>query len=171
MNRAWIPAGALAGVSVAGLIALGPLTDSLGNQVKFPVAVRTAGDATLSKPPKEFVPVSISLKAPVGTVNTENAAYDPGRGGRALVSAGASNSTDGKVAVKVTAGTTVTHQTSSTPPSTTPTHTAAPPAEKPKPKVTRQQTIGGLSESNSDQGLASKGDKTTRGEQDSTLAP
>ena len=29
MNRAWIPAGALAGVSVAGLIALGPLTDSL----------------------------------------------------------------------------------------------------------------------------------------------
>ena len=30
MNRAWIPAGALASVSVAGLIALGPLTDSLG---------------------------------------------------------------------------------------------------------------------------------------------
>ena len=33
MNRAWIPAGALAGVSVAGLIALGQLTDSLGSQV------------------------------------------------------------------------------------------------------------------------------------------
>ena len=29
MNRAWIPAGALAGVSVAGLLALGPLTDSM----------------------------------------------------------------------------------------------------------------------------------------------
>ena len=36
MNRAWIPAGALAGVSVAGLLALGPLTDSIGTQVAFP---------------------------------------------------------------------------------------------------------------------------------------
>ena len=43
MNRAWIPAGALAGVSVAGLIALGPLTDSLGTPVTFrpSVAVTT----------------------------------------------------------------------------------------------------------------------------------
>jgi hypothetical protein len=170
MNRAWIPAGALAGMSVAGLLALGPLTD-IGDPVKFPPAVHTAGDAAVSKPPKEFVPVSISLKRPVGTVNTETAAYDPGHGGQALVTAGASNSTDGKVAVKVTPGTTVTHQTSSPTPSTTTAHTAAPPAEKPKPKVARPLTIGGLSESNSDQGLASKGDKTTRGEQDSTLAP
>ena len=36
MNRAWIPAGALASVSVAGLIALGPLTDSLGTTVSVP---------------------------------------------------------------------------------------------------------------------------------------
>ena len=39
MNRAWIPAGALAGVSVAGLIALGPLTDSMGTPVPFPTTV------------------------------------------------------------------------------------------------------------------------------------
>ena len=37
MNRAWIPAGALAGVSVAGLIALGPLTNSLTQQPLLPV--------------------------------------------------------------------------------------------------------------------------------------
>ena len=37
MNRAWIPAGALAGVSVAGLIAIGPLlTDSLTTNASFP---------------------------------------------------------------------------------------------------------------------------------------
>ena len=36
MNRAWIPAGALAGMSVAGLIALGPLTDPLSTPVPFP---------------------------------------------------------------------------------------------------------------------------------------
>ena len=35
MNRAWIPAGALAGVSVAGLLALGPVTDSLSTPVEF----------------------------------------------------------------------------------------------------------------------------------------
>ena len=47
MNRAWIPAGALAGVSVAGLIAMGPLlTDSLGTDLPFPtsVATPTAGE-------------------------------------------------------------------------------------------------------------------------------
>ena len=37
MNRAWIPAGALASVSVAGLIALGPLTDSLQHAGVVPV--------------------------------------------------------------------------------------------------------------------------------------
>ena len=37
MNRAWIPAGALASVSVAGLIALGPLTDSLHTAGVVPV--------------------------------------------------------------------------------------------------------------------------------------
>ena len=41
MNRAWIPAGALASVSVAGLIALGPLTDSLGTTVSFSPTVAT----------------------------------------------------------------------------------------------------------------------------------
>ena len=39
MNRAWIPAGALASVSVAGLIALGSLTDSLGTPVTFSASV------------------------------------------------------------------------------------------------------------------------------------
>ena len=39
MNRAWIPAGALAGVSVAGLIALGQVTDSLSTPVSFPSSV------------------------------------------------------------------------------------------------------------------------------------
>jgi hypothetical protein len=170
MNRAWIPAGALAGVSVAGLVALGPLTDSLGSQVKFPKSIQTAQSSNAStKPASAVVPVSITLSAPVGKVET--AALT--RGGHAKVSASATNPTDGKVTVKVVPGTTVTHHVAPSSPSTTPTHTAAPPADKPTPKkaAPRQQTIGGLSESNSDQGLAGKGEKTTRGEQDSTLAP
>jgi hypothetical protein len=169
MNRAWIPAGALAGMSVAGLVALGPLTDSLGSQVKFPTKIRTAQSSNAAtKPASAVVPVSISVDTPVGDVET--AALT--RGGHAKVSAAATNSSDGKVTLKSAPGTTVTHQTSSTAPSTTATHTAAPPVAKPTPKkVVRQQTIGGLSESNSDQGLAGKGEKTTRGEQDSTLAP
>ena len=48
MNRAWIPAGALAGVSVAGLIALGQLTDSLDSKVDFPSNVTV--DSSAAKP-------------------------------------------------------------------------------------------------------------------------
>jgi hypothetical protein len=169
MNRAWIPAGALAGVSVAGLIALGPLTDSLGSQVEFPTSVKTAQSAgSVSKPASGVVPVSILLNKPVG--NVETAALT--RGGKAQTSSSATNSTDGKVAVKVTPGTAVTHHISSASRSSaTPTHkTAAPPAATPK-KAAKRQSIGGTSESNSDTGLASKGEKRTTGDLDTTLAP
>ena len=68
MNRAWIPAGALAGVSVAGLIALGPLTNSLTQQPSFPSVVTVSVPQT---PPKAL-PVSYKPQGSVG--NIEHAA-------------------------------------------------------------------------------------------------
>ena len=76
MNRAWIPAGALAGVSVAGLIALGPLTNSLTQQPSFPSAVTVSVPQT---PPKAL-PVSYSRRGAVG--NIEHAALKVSRAGR-----------------------------------------------------------------------------------------
>ncbi len=49
MNRAWIPAGALAGMSVAGLLALGPVTDSLSTPVEFATSV-PVGHAPVAEP-------------------------------------------------------------------------------------------------------------------------
>src|SRR4051812_8929181 len=78
MNRAWIPAGALASVSVAGLIALGPLTDSLHTPVSFP------GVVTVSAPAPKSSAVAVSF--PAGVVgNTQTAALTRGRGGAARV--------------------------------------------------------------------------------------
>ena len=76
MNRAWIPAGALAGVSVAGLIALGPLTDSLSSPVSFPPSVTVKQAASTAS---TAVPVRLN-KPVVG--KTQTAALKP-RGGRA----------------------------------------------------------------------------------------
>jgi hypothetical protein len=167
MNRAWIPAGALAGVSVAGLIALGPLTDSLGNQVSFPTEVKTAGAANpASKPARSEVPVSIILSNPVGKVET--AALT--RGGKATASR--ANATEGLVGFKVRAGSSVTSQSATTTHSSTTTHKAATPTVKPKKApVKRRTSLGGISESNSDQGLAGQSQGTSQGEQSVSPAP
>lgn len=79
MNRAWIPAGALAGVSVAGLIALGQLTDSLGAPVTF--------DSSVALPPVNVQhtskPVSVKIdRGAVGSTST-SAALNIDRGGPA----------------------------------------------------------------------------------------
>jgi hypothetical protein len=164
MNRAWIPAGALAGVSVAGLIALGPLTDSLNTQVTFPSSIAAA---TNSKPVSRHttVPVSITVKRPVGNIVVSAALS--ARGGSS--SSALSTSGDaGQVAYQkfhsTSSGTTATttHAT---------TNVATPPATTKKaPK--RQTTIGTIGEPNSDAGLAGGSKSSTSlGEQSSTPAP
>ena len=75
MNRAWIPAGALAGVSVAGLIALGQVTDSLNTPVSFQSSVAV----TTPKPSASAAPVSFPASV-VG--KTTHAALT--RGGQAV---------------------------------------------------------------------------------------
>ena len=76
MNRAWIPAGALASVSVAGLIALGPLTDSLHT----PRVVPVRRDGVRCRHAEEQCRWrSASRRASVG--NTTHAALNAGRAG------------------------------------------------------------------------------------------
>jgi hypothetical protein len=137
MNRAWIPAGALAGVSVAGLLALGPLTDSMGTSVAFPEPV------TIAKPSaNDFRPVSVTVDG--GTVGSQQTASL--RGGRATSTA-PPNSDQGFVAYsKTTAVVTAAKKNSST------AKTTAKPKKKP---VNRNVPIGGAAETNSSAGLAS----------------
>jgi hypothetical protein len=157
MNRAWIPAGALAGVSVAGLLALGPLTDSLSTPVEFP-----ASAVPIQAPAKApaFVAVSINL-GKKGTTHTNAVpASQHSRGGVAD-----DTSSAGQVSLKVRPAHTAAATTSSGA-----THTAVTPAAKPTKKaVKRPAIIGDVGESNPDSGLAS-GDntKTSVGEQSST---
>jgi hypothetical protein len=162
MNRAWIPAGALAGVSVAGLLALGPLTDSLTKPVTF------AASAPATQPIQKksaFVPVSISLGAK-GTTHTK-APVPASLHSRGGVADDTSNA--GQVSLKVRS----THSAAPTTSSGTSHTTTAPPpppAAKPKKKaVKRPAIIGDVGESNPDSGLAG-GDntKTSLGEQSST---
>ena len=160
MNRAWIPAGALASVSVAGLIALGPLTDSLGTTVTFPPSVPVTTDA--AKPGRAAVPVSVSLSA-VG--KTETAALT--RGGAAQnVKVAPTTSEAGQVGYR--------KRVTVTPPrNNTATSTPKKPAVKPAKKAPkRQQSIGTTGETNSDNGLAGSGQGSQgQGETSSTLAP
>jgi hypothetical protein len=138
MNRAWIPAGALAGVSVVGLIALGHITDSLGTPVTFSpsVAVTTPNASRGS-----VLPVSVDYGQ---RGSTRTAALQ--RGGRAAVTS--TNSDAGLVGFKRAPAT----QPNSLAP-TTPT--ATPPPAKPKKTVKRQTLItGATSGPNDDQGLA-----------------
>jgi hypothetical protein len=153
MNRAWIPAGALASVSVAGLIALGPLTDSLGTSVSFPQSVQVnTGTSTV----RASVPVSVNVKV-VGNVKTAPAVS---RGGAAADTGVTSES--GQVAYKKQAA--VTPRVSSTP--------AKPAVKLEKKTPKRQQTIAATGETNGDNGLASKGQGPQGdGETSSTLAP
>ena len=167
MNRAWIPAGALAGVSVAGLIALGPLTDSLNTQVTFPTKIDAAPQTSPSKAGPVSVPVSIDIKGPVGEINTDTsvAAVIKGRGGQSAATAPTAGDA-GLVAYQKF------HSTSnSTATATASSHTAAatPPAATKKKAVKRQASIGQIGEPNGDSGLAggSKG-TSSLGEQSST---
>ncbi|HEY3612478.1 MAG TPA: hypothetical protein VGK92_02180 [Gaiellales bacterium] len=153
-------------MSVAGLIALGPLTDSLGSQVTFRPSISTASTGK-PKQAQASVPVSIELHK-VGTVET--AALHSGRGGHAKTNASSVNSTDGAVALKVHSAVTTTHAATSTSTSTT-THKAATATTKPKKAPKRQTSLGGISETNGDQGLAAPGTQTSPGEQSSTPAP
>ena len=153
MNRAWIPAGALASVSVAGLIALGPLTDSLGTTAPFrpSIPVNTGPTKVTSA-----VPVSVSLRG-VGTIKTTPAVV---RGGPAKSTSVTSDS--GQVGYK-------RHVSVAPRVSTTPTPPAVKPAKK-TPK--RQETLGATGETNGDNGLAGSGQgPQTDGETSSTLAP
>jgi hypothetical protein len=157
MNRAWIPAGALAGVSVAGLLALGPLTDSMGTQVAFPTTVQTPRSA-----PADFLPVSVRVsRGPVGHTTTTSL-----RGGEAKTTA-TSNSDTGFVAYnKKPAGSSRT-TTTTTVRKTTP---AAKPKVVVKKTVRRQGAIGAPGETNGSAGLASgsSSTQTGQGEQQST---
>ena len=138
MNRAWIPAGALAGVSVAGLLALGPLTDSMSTPVSFPTTVHTQTIV-----PKDFLPVSVTVnRGAVGQTNT--------RGGPAATTN--SNSSEGFVAFHRKPAA----KRLSTVPATSSTHsnTAKPKAPPVKKAPVRQKSIGGASETNSSAGLA-----------------
>src|SRR3954447_21553397 len=122
MNRAWIPAGALAGVSVAGLIALGPLTDSLTPPVTFSSVV------TVAAPQRTFQPARVSYNAgPQG--QTRNDPTAP-RGGRSVVDA---NAAAGEVAYA---------KKPAPQPRATPTTSAAPPpAPSPPPAKTQKKTV------------------------------
>lgn len=155
MNRAWIPAGALAGVSVAGLIALGPLTDSLSPPVAFPSAV-----VTVPAPQSLLKPVRVSVNAGVrGRTGTINAAVSAG--GRSDA-----NATSGEVAyAKKPAPTSHVPATTTAPPPASP-----PPAKTVKKAVKRQASIGGSSGPNDSSGLASGASDGSpgRGEQSST---
>jgi hypothetical protein len=152
MNRAWIPAGALAGVSVAGLLALAPLTDSLDTQVTFKPSVQLS--STLRTPLRNSVPVSVDLST-VGTVKT--AALK--RGGRASkIETGADA---GQVNVPITPNTSSTTGAKVV----TKTVTPATPSEsviKPKKSSARPKSITGTTGVNGDSGL-SGGSKTQTG--------
>ena len=161
MNRAWIPAGALAGVSVAGLLALGPLTDSLSSPVTFS-ATALSMPATTQAP--TYVAVKVNL-GKTGSVHTKPNAVPASlrsRGGVADDTASA-----GQVSVKVRPAHTAAATTSSGT-----THKAAtPPATKPKKKAVKRQTIiTDVGESNPDSGLAS-GDNTKTGLGESSSTP
>jgi hypothetical protein len=162
MNRAWIPAGALAGVSVAGLLAMGPLTDSMSTPVSFPQAVTVVQPATSAKQ-SSSVPVSLNLKSAVGS--TETAALNTNRGGQA--SAFTTSGSEGQVALKLHSQVS-THTATATVTQSTTTNTATPPA-KPKKVVKRLQLIGTVGETNSDSGFASgSSGKTSTGESSPT---
>ena len=161
MNRAWIPAGALAGVSVAGLLAMGPLTDSMNTPVSFPPPVKVVGSFDSAKQ-SSTKPVSLVLNVKGAVGKTDTAALN--RGGRA--SAFTTSSSEGQVALKLhsqastSTATAVTHSTT--------TQTVTPPA-KPKKVVKRLQSIGTTGQTNSDSGFASGGTgKTTTGESSPT---
>jgi hypothetical protein len=148
MNRAWIPAGALAGVSVAGLIALGPLTDSLGTTVSFPTSVPITQSG---KPSKGTVPVNYNVSGAAGKTSTAALTH----GGQAAAVPPTSSDT-GYVGYRREVAT-----------QEAPAKVVTP--AKPKKTVKRRQSIGTTGETNSSSGLAGGSDgSTSLGEQAAT---
>jgi hypothetical protein len=160
MNRAWIPAGALASVSVAGLIALGPLTDSLGTPVSFQPSVTVPMPHAAHK---GTVPVNLDL----GTVgrNIIEATVKP-RGGQAATQAPTSGDA-GQVGFHRPAA---PSQPNSVPATVTPSPTTTTKPTTTKKTVKRATSIGATSGPNGDTGLATGGPhpSTGVGEQSST---
>jgi hypothetical protein len=141
MNRAWIPAGALAGVSVAGLIALGSLSDSLGTPVTFEssVALPAVSASHTSKP--------VSLKVDfgnTGATKTASAALDT-HGGQASATDAPVSGESGQAGYrKFTPSSSSSHSSA----------TQTPTTQKP---VKRKTLIGADTGPNGDTGLAADG--------------
>jgi hypothetical protein len=146
MNRAWIPAGALAGVSVAGLLALGPLTDSLGTKVAFPPPVEPPPVAAQPS----VVPVSVDF-GKKGTLKTEKVASL--HGGQAIALPD-TNPDAGQVGFRRSTGSSSSSTSSTGSSSSGGTSTTQAPPAKPKTPPKRQTTITATGESNGDAGLA-----------------
>jgi hypothetical protein len=164
MNRAWIPAGALAGVSVAGLIAVGQLTDSLGTPANF-----TPTLAVPTSTPSTSQPVALNVdEGPVGK-NTVTPAVAK-RGGQA--SSLSTSGDSGPVGYKRTASTGISTAPATLPstPSVTPT---APTTPAKKPVKRQHSMIGADSGPNGSDGLAGGGShsSTSTGAQSGTPAP
>jgi hypothetical protein len=148
MNRAWIPAGALAGVSVAGLLALGQLTDGLTTPVSFSASV----PVTSAAPSPAAAPVS----APASVVGTTSHASLTVRGGQA--SQAPTNGDAGQVSVRI--------QKSAPQVQTQPAPSTSPTVAPAKKKLKRRDSIGGVTGGvNTDSGLAAggTGSKSSRG--------
>ncbi len=160
MNRAWIPAGALAGVSVAGLIALGPLTASLSTKVPFPASVQAEA------PPATTAIVRVSYKT--GAVgSTKTAAFSSG--GREAPKQTTSQPSASSTTTGAEAGQVGYRHASTTSSATTTTKTKA---SKPKTATKRQSSIGGAGETNGDHGFAGGNSAGTgKGELSSTPSP
>ena len=158
MNRAWIPAGALASVSVAGLIALGPLTDSLGTQVSFhPTLAVTTPAAGQTR----VLPVSVDRGVSGTTATSVSAALKVvRRGGEATVAATTPSGDVGQVGYKRNSPSSQTRAATTT----------VKPTVKPKKTVKRASSIGANSGPNGDNGLAGggSGSSTSVGAQSGT---
>ena len=145
MNRAWIPAGALAGVSVAGLIALGPLTKSMGTSVSYPPPI-TSQQSGKPGGSHELRAVSLSINdRVVGSTTTSGS-----RGGTSTPVTSGPNPDEGLVGFRKTTGSSTGAATSRT------GSTAAKPkkpVKKPVKKVTRK-SISTSGETNGNSGLA-----------------
>ena len=145
MNRAWIPAGALAGVSVAGLIALGPLTKSMGTSVSYPPPI-TSQQSGKPGGSHELRAVSLSVNAGlVGNTTTNRA-----RGSQALATTN-TNSNEGLVGLHIHKAT-----PSKTGPATSRTGTTTSKPKKPvkQPVKAPRKSISTSGETNDSAGLA-----------------
>jgi hypothetical protein len=155
MNRAWIPAGALATVSVAGLIALGPLTE--GMKVDFPESVPAPAASTTHA---RVVAVRLDTGAIGDTSTVEPAvAIANSRGKEATPPL--TNGDEGRVSLNKRYTIAATGPAKAKPKA----------AAKKKPAVKRQASIGTYGEANSDTGLAGgEPGSTAPGEQIQTPA-